>query len=325
MDFVSLYYFLEAGRALNFTKAAQKLFISQQNLSKHVKNLEVYYQAQLFERKPQLKLTDAGEALMKFAESVFIEERAVKNTLSDICNQRRGTLRIGASTPRSRIFMPELLRIFAPEYPLVQIELINSTSSELEKMVEGGQLDFAIGIFPDPPVQLTCRNVLHDHIYLTVADSLLYRCLGENAVALKAKKLSGIQMSDAIGIPLIFPASSNRLSHTLLRALQKCFSSTINDLNIYMYTTYPQFYLNICIDGLAAIFMTQMSLFHDIREIGTQINVFPLYDGSSPIYHSISLLYRGDGQYQPEFKTRFMHLIENYFAQVEQLRLLQKT
>lgn len=323
MDFVSLYYFLEAGKSLNFTKSAQKMFISQQNLSKHIKNLEKYYQAQLFERKPQLKLTDAGEALMKFAESVFSEERAIKNILSDISHQRRGTIRIGASAPRSRIFMTELLKIFAPEYPLVQIELVNSTSSDLEKMVEAGQLDFAIGIFPDPSPQLICQNVLRDHIYLTAADSLLYRCLGENAAALKEKGANGLQMSDIVALPLIFPSDSNRISHTLSRLLQKCSSQTIGDLNIYMYTTYPQFYFNICIDGLAAAFMTQMSLLDIISKIGTPMNFFPLFDGQVPAYHRISILYSATER-QPEYKKRFLYLLQNYFAKVEQLRLLQK-
>lgn len=150
MDIISLYYFIEAGKTLNFTKAAQKLFISQQNLSKHIKNLEEYYQVQLFERKPHLKLTDAGKVLMEFAETMFAQERNVKNVLNDISNQRRGTLRIGASAPRSRIFMPEIINLFAAEYPLVQIELINSTSSELEKMAANGEIDFAVGIFSEP-------------------------------------------------------------------------------------------------------------------------------------------------------------------------------
>lgn len=325
MDIISLYYFIEAGKTLNFTKAAQKLFISQQNLSKHIKNLEEYYQVQLFERKPHLKLTDAGKVLMEFAETMFAQERNVKNVLNDISNQRRGTLRIGASAPRSRIFMPEIINLFAAEYPLVQIELINSTSSELEKMAANGEIDFAVGIFSEPSPQLIRCNLLHDHIYFVASDSLLYRCLGERAIALKDKQFRGIQMSDTVGIPLIFPSSSNRLTHTLLQALQKTKPLTISDLNIYMYTTYPQFYLDICIGGLAAAFLTQMSLFHDIHEMGPQMNFFPLYDETTPLYHSISLLYQGDQKNQPKFKCLFLHLIKAYFSRIEQQRLLERT
>ena len=52
MDTVSLIYFSEAAKDLNFTKTAQRLFISQQTLSNHIARLEEAYQVKLFERPP---------------------------------------------------------------------------------------------------------------------------------------------------------------------------------------------------------------------------------------------------------------------------------
>ena len=54
MDLTSLYYFQELSKDLNMTKAAERLYISQQTLSNHIQRLEQYYGTKLFYRKPSL-------------------------------------------------------------------------------------------------------------------------------------------------------------------------------------------------------------------------------------------------------------------------------
>ena len=60
MNFTSLRYFLEVVAEGSVTKAAQKLYISQQSLSEHIARLESEYGVKLFERTPRLHLTYAG-------------------------------------------------------------------------------------------------------------------------------------------------------------------------------------------------------------------------------------------------------------------------
>lgn len=57
MNLLSLYYFVELAKELHVTNTAQKLYISQQNLSQHIQRLEQYYGVPLFHRKPKLALT----------------------------------------------------------------------------------------------------------------------------------------------------------------------------------------------------------------------------------------------------------------------------
>ena len=54
MNNLGFRYFLVVAKELSFTKAAEKLFISQQSLSAHVQRLEQYYGVELFQRKPLL-------------------------------------------------------------------------------------------------------------------------------------------------------------------------------------------------------------------------------------------------------------------------------
>ena len=63
INFLNLEYFLVAAEELNFTRAARKLYISQQSLSNHISNLEKEFDVILFNRTSPLTLTYAGRAL----------------------------------------------------------------------------------------------------------------------------------------------------------------------------------------------------------------------------------------------------------------------
>ena len=52
MNFLHLKYFLLVAEELNITRAAERLYISQQSLSNHIQRLEQYYGTKLFYRKP---------------------------------------------------------------------------------------------------------------------------------------------------------------------------------------------------------------------------------------------------------------------------------
>ena len=65
MNFLNLKYFIVTAEEMNFTKAAKRLFISQQSLSNHIAKLEDYFGVQLFDRNTPLTLTDAGKAFLR--------------------------------------------------------------------------------------------------------------------------------------------------------------------------------------------------------------------------------------------------------------------
>ena len=97
MDLISLYYFSELAKDLHMTRTANRLFISQQTLSNHIKRLEDSLDVQLFQRKPTFQLTYAGEQVLSFANVVNSEYANLKDLLSDISQQERGVIRFGAS------------------------------------------------------------------------------------------------------------------------------------------------------------------------------------------------------------------------------------
>ena len=84
INFLNLEYFLAAAEELNFTKAAKRLFISQQSLSNHISNMEKEFDVILFNRTNPLTLTYAGQALKKRAQQLLALKSETYRELADI-------------------------------------------------------------------------------------------------------------------------------------------------------------------------------------------------------------------------------------------------
>ena len=71
-------YFLVVAEELNMAKAAQKLYVSHQNISQHIRNLEKQYGTQLIIRKPRMELTAAGRELAATLANVQVLENQLR-------------------------------------------------------------------------------------------------------------------------------------------------------------------------------------------------------------------------------------------------------
>lgn len=64
--------FQSVAKNLSFTKASQELFVSQPAITKHIQELEAYYQTRLFDRQgSKISLTKSGELLLKHSEKIL--------------------------------------------------------------------------------------------------------------------------------------------------------------------------------------------------------------------------------------------------------------
>ena len=103
MNFLNLYYFSIAAEELNFTKAAKRLFISQQSLSNHISRLESEFGVVLFNRTQPVTLTDAGETLYRRSQNLLDEKKQLETAMQDLRDFRKGELTIGISTSRGAV------------------------------------------------------------------------------------------------------------------------------------------------------------------------------------------------------------------------------
>ena len=96
MDIRTLRYFVEVVRQQSFTRAAEKLFVTQPTISKMLKNLEDELNCTLLIRDGRrLLLTDTGQVVFERGLAILAEFRQLEAELSDINHLNKGVLRLG--------------------------------------------------------------------------------------------------------------------------------------------------------------------------------------------------------------------------------------
>jgi len=144
-------YFVAVAESLSFSRAAERLHISQPPLSQQIQQLEAEVGARLLERtKRSVRLTAAGEAFLKKAKLVLgqVEEAVDEARLAD--KGIVGVLRIGFVPSASLGFLPLTIRTFSQAYPRVDITLLDLMTGEQIKYFAEGALDIG---FARPPVE----------------------------------------------------------------------------------------------------------------------------------------------------------------------------
>ena len=302
MEIRELRVFVEVCRDLNFTITANRLFMTQQNISNYIKKLEADYSVKLFERRPRLRLTAAGAELLAFANTVMAQEQSLRKRLSDCDGQDRGILRIGASLPRARYILPQVLEGFSKEYPNVRFQIVDSPSSKLENMVERGELDLAIGVFNGQIRGGMLRELYREPLFMCVSGCLLERELAMDCARAARRDAAFGDISGLAELPVIMPLRGSALTERI--------SAIYRELNIkprvYMYAEYPQFFAPICKMGLAAGFFLGNGL--SSVEGSGPLEIYPVFQGGEQVGESVSLLTSGDRR-GTRFQERFIRIL----------------
>jgi len=145
MAFRRFRYFLVAAEELNLQKAAQRLFISQQALSIHIQKLEEEYGVQLFERRPRLRLTLAGEHMVEHCRRLLEDDRLMTDDLTGIGKSSAGKITIGIGLTRGHIFIPPIWSEFHRVFPNISIAAKTVTNLKMEEGLMRGEIDLYIG------------------------------------------------------------------------------------------------------------------------------------------------------------------------------------
>lgn len=138
-------YFLVVVQEKSISKAAEKLFMSQQNLSNHIARLEKKY-GKLFLRRPKFSLTPIGSALYHTLQQIRILEQGLQNQLQEWEKAPYGVIRFGIHSARARVLFPGILARYRKQYPQVTIQLFLQDTITNETMLQNGELDIFLGI-----------------------------------------------------------------------------------------------------------------------------------------------------------------------------------
>ncbi|MBW7456634.1 LysR family transcriptional regulator [Paenibacillus sepulcri] len=168
MNIQQLKVFVAAVNYKNLTEVANQLGLKQPTVSFHIKKLEQDTGVELFIKyHRQFRLTNAGEALLPYAERIVTLFERAGQTLADYRSHRKGHIRIGSSYTPATYLLPPLLSSFSQNYPDVSLQLTVKKADLIVDLVKNFELD--LGIVSHTPMeddQIELRPLMADMLKL---------------------------------------------------------------------------------------------------------------------------------------------------------------
>lgn len=132
--FSNMNYVYEVYKEGSFSKAAEKLFISQPALSATVKKVEKKIGTPLFDRsRSPVRLTECGRKYIKIVEKIMEMEEEFAGYVSNLNELSTGSLSVGGTYLFAAYIFPGIFKKFQEMYPNVELRLIEGHTSQLEK------------------------------------------------------------------------------------------------------------------------------------------------------------------------------------------------
>jgi DNA-binding transcriptional LysR family regulator len=148
-------YVLTIAEEKSFSRAAEKLFISQPSLSGYILRVEKELGITFFNRDSiPLTLTYAGERFINVAHEFSALEDRLSREIDDITKNKSGRITVGVSTTRGPYIIPKLFKAFENEYPQVELRLKEGSNENLLKMINNGGIDFAFVGYADASLEI---------------------------------------------------------------------------------------------------------------------------------------------------------------------------
>ncbi|MCD8122996.1 MAG: LysR family transcriptional regulator [Clostridiales bacterium] len=167
--FEGMEYVYTVYKEKSFSRAAEKLFISQPSLSANVKRVERRIGYPIFERgsKP-LTLTDCGRRFIQSVEKIMEIESEFTDYVDDLGELKVGGLRFGGSNLFSSWVLPPLMAEFSRRYPGIVLSLTEDSTTALSLLLQKGEVDFVLDNCILDPAVFERKKFLEEHLLLAV-------------------------------------------------------------------------------------------------------------------------------------------------------------
>lgn len=162
----------------SFTKAAEKLHISQQTLSARLAALEKDLGAKLIVRGTPLSFTSAGLAFLLYAQEQQQAQVDMLRAVGEATGGSAGILKVGVPQIRSRSIMPEVIEKMLEIFPDIEFQLVEETNRELIRKCERGEVDVVVARFGNSHPGIDEIPLMEEEIVLAINKNLLEKVVG---------------------------------------------------------------------------------------------------------------------------------------------------
>ncbi|MEU8815358.1 LysR family transcriptional regulator [Actinoplanes sp. NPDC048796] len=161
MELRQLEYFVTVAEEANFTRAAEKVHISQSGVSAQVKALESELGAELFDRSGRVaRLTEAGVAALPYARAALDAAADLREAIDEVKGLVRGHVTVGMVSGCEITPLFAGIAGFHGEHPGIELELTEGDSHDLVAGVRAGAIDIAlVGLAGEPPEHLATQVI----------------------------------------------------------------------------------------------------------------------------------------------------------------------
>ena len=157
MDINQLHSFVLVAQEGSFTRAAEKLYLTQPALSLQIKALEAELGTPLFERhNRQIFLTEVGQLVLQRAKELLGVVAQIEQDVAAYQGVQTGRVQIGTSDTTCLYLLPSFVQAFRAQFPNIDIHLTNKPSEEVATLLKAGLVDFGIVTLPlvDPNLEI---------------------------------------------------------------------------------------------------------------------------------------------------------------------------
>ena len=173
LDIRHLRYFLAVAEAGSFSRAADRLGISQPSVSQQMRDLEAGLRVPLFQRRgKRILLTPRGLIFQEHARALLHQLENFLQELNSEPGELRGELRLGVIPVLNVPLVPQLLGAFVADHPAISVTVEEISSTEIETAVEEGRMDVGLGFLTRHSPNLRYERLCTDEFALIVSRAL---------------------------------------------------------------------------------------------------------------------------------------------------------
>lgn len=271
---------LEVYKQGSITKAAQALNLTQPAVSQHIKYLEDEYHVKLFLRSDkELKITEDGEILVKYAKRINSLEQSLVTALKDRKRHIRH-LTVGVTQSLEMGFTTNLFTAFCNENPKTHVTIVSDTIQGLYQKLKTYELDLILidGKISDN----NFNSILLDTDYLVLAVG--------NDNPLSKKSLVTLDELKKENLILRLPGAGTR---TLFENNLNSNNETIDDFNVIMEVDNISIIKELVKNNFGVSVLAHSTCLNEIKK--KKFSVIPVENLS--ITREINLIYHQDFEY----------------------------
>jgi LysR family cyn operon transcriptional activator len=172
MELRHLRYFIALAGSLNFTRAAERVHVTQSTLSHQIRQLEDEVGQPLFDRVgKRVIMTEAGGVFLAYATRALQEIDQGLGELKTSPVSMSGVVRIGATHTFNLGFIPECIAVFLSRNATVKVVVEELSADAIATRLDAGDLDLGVAYRPEQRSDLRFEPLFNEELVLVVANS----------------------------------------------------------------------------------------------------------------------------------------------------------